>query len=413
MIFAAVNLISGVKIATAMPALLLLLFNITGIFTIAILLGRVFESNKIVAMSFFVAGSLVRDQSAARPVCERRSGRKYHRRYAHSGRTVFFLSRPHRKRIKFSPDCSFFLLPASVYASFERVCAYFFNCCDCDFVFDSQFQKRFQNYRRVDKIFLKPFPLALIFVFALYFLLIFTPSYFNPAAVGQATGEPTKITRVGFGIAQIESGVGSALLVLGATGVSSVTACSQAQRAEVCVRTRLVFDFVHHDLEAGVALCQYSERPGEQLSVLAACVFLSSYALVRYFEIFTSATSRFFSTVFLFTLLFFVITSGLSDSADAFKTKNQFQSIMETFHSAAISRLDRRHEQRYYFERPCEYRRRFVVQIVFYERLQISPLARRAHALCRSDQTARNLHAGYDLESGKSCRAKPVLPTRV
>ena len=81
----------------------------------------------------------------------------------------------------------------------------------------------------------------------------------------------------------------------------------------------------------------YVNIPSDRVSnyLFLPLVFLASYGLVRYFEIFTSATSRFFSTIFLFTLLFFVITNGLSDSADVFKTKNQFQGVMETFHSAA------------------------------------------------------------------------------
>jgi hypothetical protein len=60
---------------------------------------------------------------------------------------------------------------------------------------------------------------------------------------------------------------------------------------------------------------------------------LSAYALVKYFEMFSKTSSRFFSTILLFTLLFFVITDGMADSAGAFKTKNQFQEVMEVFHS--------------------------------------------------------------------------------
>ena len=75
-----------------------------------------------------------------------------------------------------------------------------------------------------------------------------------------------------------------------------------------------------------------SDRIGNYLFL--PLTLLSAYALVRYFEFFQSAASRFFATVLLFTLMFFVITDGMADSAEAFKTRPQFQEAMQTFHSA-------------------------------------------------------------------------------
>ena len=175
-----------------MPALLLLLFNITGIFTIAILLGRVFENKKIAAMSFFVAGSSVCDYSAAGPIRERRRGGKYHRRYADSGRAVFSLSCSCRKKTGFSPGCFFSsFVGLALYAPFERVCSYFFDCQRfCFYIYLLNIKNALQIIGDWLKIFLKPFPLAIIFLGALFFLFVFTPSYFNSAAVSQATGEP-------------------------------------------------------------------------------------------------------------------------------------------------------------------------------------------------------------------------------
>jgi hypothetical protein len=80
----------------------------------------------------------------------------------------------------------------------------------------------------------------------------------------------------------------------------------------------------------------YVDIPSDRVSnyLFFPLVLLSSYALATYFKIFSSKSSRFLSAIFLFMLLFFVITNGLSDSAEAFKTQDQFKEIMQTYHSA-------------------------------------------------------------------------------
>ncbi|HLM84270.1 MAG TPA: hypothetical protein VK254_03625, partial [Candidatus Bathyarchaeia archaeon] len=184
------------------------------------------------------------------------------------------------------------------------------------------------------KTFLRPFPLAIVALSAIFFLLVFTPSYFNSAAVGQATGEPTKITRVGLGLSQIENTVGSAQLILGALGFLLALLAIKAKKFKYSVALGWFLILFMMAWKPGWL---YINIPSDRVSnyLYLPLAFLSSFALVRYFEIFTSAASRFFATVLLFAFLFFVITNGLSDSADAFKAKNQFQQAMETFHSAA------------------------------------------------------------------------------
>ena len=61
---------------------------------------------------------------------------------------------------------------------------------------------------------------------------------------------------------------------------------------------------------------------------------LSAYALVKYFEYFRSAATKFFSAALLFAVMFFVITNGMADSAETFKVRPQFKEAMQTFHSA-------------------------------------------------------------------------------
>lgn len=334
MIFAVVNLISGVKIATAMPALLLLLFNITGIFTIAILLGRVFENKKIVAMSFFVAGSLY----AINPP---------QGRYVSGGVVgnvigdmlipvaLYFLYCALSEKNRIFAGLFLFSFLGLLYTHHLSAFVLIFSIAGILILY---LLLNIKNALRIIgdwlKIFLKPFPLAVIFLGAIFLLFVFTPSYFNAAAVSQATGEPMKATRVGLSLSQIEGSVGSAQLILGALGflLALLAIKTKELKYSIALGWFLIL-FVMAWKPGWLYVNIPSDRIGNYFFL--PLTLLSSFALVRYFEIFTSATSRFFSTIFLFTLLFFVITSGLSDSAEAFKAKNQFQGVMETFHSAA------------------------------------------------------------------------------
>jgi hypothetical protein len=333
MVFAVVNLISGVKISTAMPALLLLLFNITGIFTLAILLGRIFENKKIVAMSFFVAGSLY----AINPP---------QGRYVSGGVVgnimgdmlipvaLYFLYRAFAEKNRIFAGLFLFSFIGLLYTHHLSAFVLIFSIAGILLLY---LLLNIKNALRIIgdwlKIFLKPFPLAVLLGGAVFLLFVFTPSYFNAAAVGQATGEPMKATRVGLSLSQIQSSVGSAQLILGVLGFLLALLVIKTKELKYSVALGWFLILFAMAWKPGWLYVNIpSDRIGNYFFLPLA--FLSSYALVRYFEIFTSATSRFFSTIFLFTLLFFVITNGLSDSADVFKTKNQFQGIMETFHSA-------------------------------------------------------------------------------
>jgi len=332
-IFAVVNLISGVKLMTAMPALLLLLFNITGIFTIAILLGRVFESKKIAVISFFVAGALFAVNAPQG-------------RYVSGGVVgnvigdmlipvaLYFLYRALAEYDQIFAGLFFFSLAGLLYTHHLSAFVFIFSAAAILLLY---LLLNIKNILKIIgdwlKIFLKPFPLAILFFSALFLFFIFTPSYFNSAAVSQATGEPTKITRVGLSLSQIEGTVGSAQFILGALGFLLALLALKTKELKYSVALGWFLILFAMAWKPGWLFVNIpSDRIGNYLFLPLA--LLSSFALVRYFEVFTSAASRFASAVLLFTLLFFVITNGLSDSADAFKAKNQFQQAMETFHSA-------------------------------------------------------------------------------
>ncbi|MCX6762317.1 MAG: hypothetical protein NT093_00875 [Candidatus Moranbacteria bacterium] len=332
-IFAAVNLVSGAKLMSAMPAILLFLFNITGIFTIAILLGRIFENKKIIAVSFFVVGSLYAINAPQG-------------RYVSGGVigniigdmlipvALYFLYRAFTEKEQIFAGLFLFSFAGLLYTHHLSSFIFIFSVAA---ILALYLILNFKNIFKIIgdwlKVFLKPFPLTILLLAAFLFLFVFTPSYFNTAAVNQATGTPTKITRVGLNLSQIEGGVGSAQLFLAGFGFLLALLAIRPKDLKYSVALGwILILFVMTWKPAFLDVNIPSDRISNYLFLPIA--LLSAYGLVRYFEIFGAAASRFFSAVFLFTLLFFVITNGLSDSADAFKARNQFQQAVETFHSA-------------------------------------------------------------------------------
>ena len=333
MIFAAVNLVSGAGLMSAMPALLLLFFNITGIFTIVILLGRIFENKKIVAVAFFVAGSLYAiNAPQGRYVSGGVIGNVIGDMLIPVG--LYFLFRALVEKNQIFAGLFLFSFAGLLYTHHLSAFIFIFSIAAILALYLLLNAKNiFKIIADWLKTFSKPFPLAILLTAAFFFLFVFTPSYFNAAAVTQATGTPTKITRVGLSLSQIEGGVGSAQLFLAAIGF--LLALLTIRRKELKYSVAIGWILVLFVMTWKPALLDVN-IPSDRISnyLFLPVALLSAYGLVRYFEVFGAAASRFFSAVLLFTLLFFVITNGLSDSADAFKAKNQFQEAVETFHSA-------------------------------------------------------------------------------
>ncbi|MDD3486806.1 MAG: DUF1616 domain-containing protein [Candidatus Moranbacteria bacterium] len=332
MIFAAANLVSGVGVMTSMPAILLLFFNIFGIFTMAILVGRIFRNPNMAAVSFFVAGALY----AINPP---------QGRYVSGGVignvigdmlipvSIYFFYRAFSEKNSLFAGLFLFSFGGLLYTHHLSTFVLIFSVAAITILHLAlNFKNIFQTIVEWIRIYFNPFPIAIILLFAAYFFLIFTPSYFNTAAVGQATGEPSKATRVGLALSQIDGSVGSALLILGVLGFLLILFEINPKKIKYSVALGwLAIVFLMAWKPGWLFVNIPSDRVGNYLYL--PLVFLASFGMVKYFESFRASASRFFATVFLFTILFFVITNGLSDSADVFKSKNMFQQAMETFHS--------------------------------------------------------------------------------
>ena len=332
-IFAVINLLSGATPMGAMPAIVLLLLNIIGIFTLSILAGRVFRNPKTAAMIFFVTGVLYAINA---PQGKYVSGGVVGNIIGNMLIPValYFLYRALSE--KDSVFAGLFLFSAAGLLFTHHLSAFILIYSVAAIVLAYlalNFTKSFKIVGGWFRIFLKPFPIAVFLLVIFYFLFVFTPSYFNPEAVAQATGEPTKITRFGLGLDQLETNAGSARLILGTFGFALFFLAAR--------RKEYKFSFA---LSWAIVLLLMSWKPGwlyvnipsDRIGNYLFLPFslLAAFGIVELMKLFRKSSTNFFSTALLFILLFFAITDGLSDSAEAFKSRPQFQEAMQTFHSA-------------------------------------------------------------------------------
>jgi hypothetical protein len=332
-IFAVINLVSGVKIMSALPVLVLFLVNIVGIFTIAILAGRLFKNKNITALCFFTVGVLYAINA---PQGKYVSGGVVGNILGNMFLPIalYFLFRALKEKKSLFAGLFVFFFMGLLYTHHLSAFILIFSVAAILLVyFVTNLKKAHNFFLEWIKVLVKPFPIAIMLLSALFLLFVFTPSYFNPEAVSQATGQPVKVTRVGLNFDQIEINAGSARLILGGLGFILLLIGFERKKYQYSFALGWTLILFLMTWKPGWLYINIpSTRVGNYLflplSVLAA------YGMGRYFDLLKKSATKFFSAVLLYTILFFVITYGLSDSADAFKIKNQFQESLETFHSA-------------------------------------------------------------------------------
>ena len=332
-IFAVVNLLSGLSLLGATPILVLLLFNITGIFTLSMLAGRIFQNPKIAATVFFVTGVLYAINA---PQGKYVSGGVVGNVIGNMLIPValYFLYRAFSE--KDSDFAGLFIFSTAGILYTHHLSAFILLYSVAAIIFAHlllNFKKIFQLVGDWLKIFLSPFPLTILLLAIFCFLFVYTPSYFDPAAISQATGKPTKITRVGLSFEQLETNIGGARIILGTLGLFLLLVFYKKRDYKLSFAFAWAIVLLIMSWKPGWLYVNVpSNRIGNYLFLPFS--LLSAFGLVEFSKLFRKSATSFFTTAFLFVLLFFVITSGMADSNEAFKTRPQFQEALETFHSA-------------------------------------------------------------------------------
>lgn len=228
------------------------------------------------------------------------------------------------------------------------------------------------NYKSIEvvgkkalKIIFSPQVLSVFIIGLVFFFLVFTPSYIKSSAVNTAVGSPTKVTRTGLNIGNLKQTVGDARLALGLLGLIILAfGFKKRNLGYILAASWAIMIFVMAVYPKLLFVNIPSNRIGNYLTYPLA--ILSAYGFYMVFNpefihphtknttstsenedtnpfgvgvrnsgknILSLIPENLIKAIFLVTLAF-VVSSGISDSAQAFKKSDNSQEAVETFNAS-------------------------------------------------------------------------------
>ena len=185
--------------------------------------------------------------------------------------------------------------------------------------------------KKILKVVFSPQVIATLILGLIFSFIIFTPSYMKSNAVTTAVGTPTKATRTGLTLSNLKQTVGDARLALGFLGLLILLLNFKKRNlGYILAASWAVMIFVMAVYPKILFVNIPSNRIGNYLTYPLAV--LSAYGFYMVFRKNVSGiiSQNLIKSVFLLTLAF-VLISGISDSAQAFKKNSNAQEAVQTF----------------------------------------------------------------------------------
>lgn len=349
-------MISGLKLFDASPVVFLLINNILGIFTIFILTLRIFKNKNIAIFSLLFLGVLF---AVSSPQAKFVSGGVMGNILGNYllPMTLYFYFRAFEflnEAIKIekekAPEISPVFLGLGIFSTFGLFYTHHLSA----FVFLFAFALwaiffLILNIKQIKNIFKKLFLLIFsksvlisLFLCLFFFFFVFTPNYIKTNAVGETIGVPSKSTREGLSLDNLQSSLGEFRLLLGILGILILFYLKDKKKVGtilICAWTIMLF--IMSAKPGWIFINIPSNRIGTYLSyplsILSAITFFSFFAFFRkktFFQknetIFNVLPAKMALFVFFLTTTF-VLAEGLGDSAQTFKEYSDFSPTLKTF----------------------------------------------------------------------------------
>jgi len=379
-IFASINILTGLNFFTGWPIVILYLINLLGILTVFILTLRIFKNKTIAILTLLFLGVLF---AIASPQAKYVSGGVmgnifgnflmplafyfYYRSFeflenhviaseakqSHSNiDKLTSTGLPRRSEDGTPRNDKELFFPFAIFTTFGL----FYTHHLTSFIFLFIFLMLIPlflivNYKDVEivlkksaKIIFSPPVLATFAIGIIFFFFVFTPTYVNTKAVDTAVGAATKSTRVGLTITNIKQTVGEPRLALGFLGFLLLALTFRRKNFGYALIAAWTFMlFIMSSFPNLLFVDLPSSRIGNYLSYPLA--ILSAFAFYTVFHPESCETlwgkklcekpnglvmDKMLKGTFLI-LLTFVLVTGLSDNASAFKKQNSLTETNETF----------------------------------------------------------------------------------
>ncbi len=345
-VLAELQLITNLSIFSALPVNFLLLINLLGIFTIFIFTLRVSKNQLIAIFSLLFLGGLFAITS---PQTKFVSGGVFGNIMGNyflpmilyfSYRTFEFLEKGFsilpKKELQLSQkflSLAFFMTFGLFYT--HHLTAFIFLFITLFLVFFyliMNYQHTFKIIKILGKIIWSPWIITTLSLGIFFFFFVFTPNYFHDSAVKTAVGAPSKATRNGLSLTNLKSSVGEARLALGIIGLFLLALSYKRRNLGLAIIFSWTIMLFLMSSEPQLLFINLpSSRIGNYLSYPLS--ILSAYGLFFLFRPQTpkySLSPKLLTSTF-FVLLIFILVSGLSDNAQAFKKLPNFTPMVQTF----------------------------------------------------------------------------------
>lgn len=353
-VFGVLALFSGASFLGAFPVIVLYLFNLLAILAVFILVLRIFGNQKIAILSLFFLGVLY---AVSSPQAKFVSGGVV-------GNTLGnfllplafyfyflafeFLSRKEVREELFSKtflSLAVFLTFGLFYTHHLTSFIFLFIVPLAVLIYLVANFNDVQNIgKKIYKTILSPQVLAVFVLGLLFFFFVFTPNYIKGNAVETAVGAPSKSTRVGLSLANLESTVGGMRLGMGFVGVLFLLLSYRRKNfgyAIVLGWAVMLFimstrpDFLLIDLPSS-RIGNYITYP---IAILAAFSFYFVFSLSKEERLFFQNLKKIILPEFLLKSGFAVLFSGLlffgiSDSVASFRIPADYSALFETFEAS-------------------------------------------------------------------------------
>lgn len=347
LIFAAINLISGANFISAFPSLVLMLVNIVSILAIFILTLKFFENcaygKNVALLSLFFIGPLY---ALSSPQEKFVSGGVIGNLIGNLliPLSLYFLFRAFAEKNRNFLATSFFLIFGLFYTHHLSAFIFLFVLFFTAIIFFALNIKNIsEKIKEWIKLLSSPHTIIFFVIAVLFFFLVYTPSYFDPKAVGTAVGGPSKDTRSGLTFSQFKLSSGEARMALGLIGIAVLLAAKKRTSyrhamllgwsISLLIMT-LKPEWLFLDLPSG-RIASYAAYP---LSIISAFAIARIFVAVRPLRSGPTATkslqlyidSKTLSVLSLI-LIVFILTNAFSDNSGSLNASNNNQEAAQTF----------------------------------------------------------------------------------
>lgn len=344
LIFAAINLLSGIDFISAFPALILFLVQIMSVLAMFILTREIFKKanpvyrDAISNIALLLIGPLY---ALASPQAKFVSGGVI-------GNTIgnlliplaiyFYIRALSEKKSKML-SCALFLSFGLVYTHHLSTFVFLFAAFFAVITFVVlNFRTAISDAIKCLKLFISPSVIAILITGIIFIFFIYTPTYLNSAAINTAVGAPSKASRMGLTFAQLKSTAGEARFAFAFAGIfllffaRKIGKYRQAFIIGWVVALTLMSlkpDWLFVDIPSD-RIASYIIFP---IAIAAACMLAHVFILLKDSN---SKTGKIyigssFVLIIFFSFMLFVATNGFFDNSQALNTASSTNNALQTY----------------------------------------------------------------------------------